>query len=66
MTPKGILELFDYYKINLEGKHVVVVGRSNLVGKPIAVECLKRNVTVSICHSKTKDLSFLLRMQIYL
>ena len=56
-TPKGILEILDYYKINLEGKHVVVVGRSILVGKPIALECLKRNATVTMCHSKTKDLA---------
>jgi methylenetetrahydrofolate dehydrogenase (NADP+)/methenyltetrahydrofolate cyclohydrolase len=55
-TPKGILELFDYYKIDLEGKHVVVVGRSELVGKPIMLECLKRNATVTMCHSKTKYL----------
>lgn len=57
-TPKGILEIFDYYKIDLTGKHVVVVGRSNLVGKPIMLECLKRNATCTICHSKTVDLSF--------
>ena len=56
-TPKGILEILDYYKINLEGKHVVIVGRSILVGKPIALECLKRNATVTMCHSKTKDLA---------
>lgn len=56
-TPKGILEIFDYYKINLEGKHVVVVGRSELVGMPIMVECIKRNATVTMCHSKTKDLA---------
>ncbi len=56
-TPMGIIEIFDYYKINLEGKHVVVVGRSNLVGKPIMIECLKRNATCTICHSKTKDLA---------
>lgn len=56
-TPKGIIEILDYYKINLEGKHVVIVGRSNLVGKPIAIECLKRNATVTMCHSKTKDLA---------
>jgi len=55
-TPKGIIELLDHYKINLEGKHVVIVGRSNLVGKPLMIECLKRNATVSICHSKTKNL----------
>ena len=55
-TPKGILELLDYYKIDLEGKHVVIVGRSELVGKPLMIECLKRNATVTVCHSKTKDL----------
>lgn len=56
-TPKGIIELLDYYKIDLEGKHVVVVGRSNLVSKPVMLECLKRNATISMCHSKTKNLS---------
>ena len=56
-TPKGILEIFDYYKIDLEGQHVVIVGRSNLVGKPLMVECIKRNATVTMCHSKTQDLA---------
>ena len=55
-TPLGVLELLDYYKINMEGKHVVIVGRSNLVGKPLMLECLKRNATVTMCHSKTDDL----------
>ena len=55
-TPKGILEIFDFYKIDLDGKNVVVVGRSNLVGKPIFLECLKRNATCTICHTKTKNL----------
>ena len=55
-TPKGILEIFDHYKIDLEGKHVVVVGRIDLVGKPIMLECINRNATVTMCHSKTKDL----------
>lgn len=55
-TTKGILELLDYYKIDLESKRVVVVGRSKLVGTPTYQECLKRNATVTICHSKTKDL----------
>ena len=55
-TPKGIIELLDYYKINLEGKHVVIVGRSNLVSKPLYIECLNRNATVTMCHSKTIDL----------
>ncbi len=55
-TPKGILEIFDHYKIELEGKHVVVVGRSLLVSKPIMLECIRRNATVTMCHSKTKNL----------
>ena len=57
-TPKGIIEILDFYKIKLEGKHVVVVGRSNLVGKSVMIECLNRNATCTICHSKTKDLSY--------
>lgn len=55
-TPKGIMEILKEYKIDLEGKHVVIVGRSNLVGKPLMLECLNKNATVTICHSKTKDL----------
>ena len=56
-TPKGILLLLDEYNINIDGKHVVVVGRSNLVGKPVAQMLLKRNATVTMCHSHTKNLS---------
>lgn len=56
-TPKGILLLLDEYGIELDGKHVVVVGRSNLVGKPVAQLLLKRNATVTMCHSHTKDLA---------
>lgn len=55
-TPKAIMEIFKEYKIDLEGKHVVIVGRSNLVGKPLMLECLNKNATVTMCHSKTKDL----------
>ena len=55
-TPQGILFLLDEYNIDLDGKHVVVVGRSNLVGKPMALMTLKRNATVTICHSHTKNL----------
>ena len=55
-TPKGILRIFDYYKIDLDSNHVVIVGRSNLVSKPIMMECVSRNATVTLCHSKTKDL----------
>ena len=55
-TPKGILLLLDEYGIDLDGKHVVVVGRSNLVGKPMSLMALRRNATVTICHSHTKNL----------
>jgi len=56
-TAKGIIEILNNYNIEISSKNVVVVGRSNLVGKPISRECLKRNATVTICHSKTNDLS---------
>lgn len=55
-TPYGIMKMFEAYNINLEGKDVVVIGRSNIVGKPSAQCCLNKNATVTICHSKTKDL----------
>ena len=55
-TPSGILEMFDYYKISLEGKNVVIINRSNLVGKPLYHLLLQNNATVTTCHSKTKDL----------
>lgn len=55
-TPKGIISMLDYYKIDLEGKHVVVVGRSSIVGKPVGLLCLHRNATLTICHSRTRDL----------
>lgn len=55
-TAKGIVELLDYYGIEIAGKNCVVVGRSNIVGKPVAALLLERDATVTICHSKTKDL----------
>ena len=55
-TAQGILELLDYYKIKIKGKRVVVVGRSLIVGKPVAMLLLNRDATVTICHSKTEDL----------
>ncbi|MCM1339581.1 MAG: bifunctional methylenetetrahydrofolate dehydrogenase/methenyltetrahydrofolate cyclohydrolase [Muribaculaceae bacterium] len=55
-TPKGILLLLDEYKIDIEGKHAVIVGRSNIVGKPLSQMFLNRNATVTVCHSKTKNL----------
>lgn len=60
-TPKGILLLLDEYNIELEGKHVVVVGRSNIVGKPMAIMMLNRNATVTVCHSRTKNLSEIIK-----
>lgn len=56
-TPEGIMRLLDAYNIPIEGKHAVVVGRSNIVGKPIAMLLLSKNATVTITHSRTQDLS---------
>ena len=56
-TPKGIMKLLEHEKVKIEGANAVVVGRSILVGKPIANLLLNANATVTICHSKTKDLS---------
>ena len=56
-TPKGILLLLDEYGIDLDGKHVVVVGRSNIVGKPMSMMAINRNATVTVCHSHTKNLA---------
>lgn len=56
-TPKGIIKLLDTYNIDVNGKSAVIVGRSNIVGKPVAVMLLNRNATVTICHSRTKNLS---------
>lgn len=60
-TPYGMMKLLDYYKIPLVGKHAVVVGRSNIVGKPMALLLLQRDCTVTICHSKTENLSEITR-----
>ena len=56
-TPAGIIQLLDYYEVKIEGKHAVILGRSNIVGKPISLLLLERNATVTICHSKTQHLS---------
>jgi len=56
-TPSGIMEIFDYHKIDLEGKNVVLINRSNLVGKPLYQLLLEKNATVLTCHSKTKNLT---------
>lgn len=55
-TAMGVIELLDYYNIDIAGKHCVIVGRSNIVGKPVAALMLERNATVTVCHSKTQNL----------
>ena len=56
-TPKGIIRLLEYYNIQPQGKHAVVIGRSNIVGRPVAQMLLNENATVTICHSKTANLA---------
>ena len=55
-TPFGIIKMLENYNIEIEGKRAVVVGRSNIVGKPVSMCLLNKNATVTVCHSKTKDL----------
>ncbi|MGN1194703.1 MAG: bifunctional methylenetetrahydrofolate dehydrogenase/methenyltetrahydrofolate cyclohydrolase FolD [Acutalibacteraceae bacterium] len=60
-TPAGVMELLAYYNIDLCGKNCVVIGRSNIVGKPMACLLLEKNATVTVCHSKTQNLSEICR-----
>ena len=60
-TPEGIIQLLDYYKVKIEGENAVILGRSNIVGKPISFLLLERNATVTICHSRTQNLSAITR-----
>ncbi|MDQ5843406.1 MAG: bifunctional 5,10-methylenetetrahydrofolate dehydrogenase/5,10-methenyltetrahydrofolate cyclohydrolase [Thermoproteota archaeon] len=60
-TPSGIMELLNYYRIDVSGMDIVIVNRSNLVGKPLLILLLERDATVTICHSKTKHLNEKLR-----
>jgi len=55
-TPYGVMKMLEYANISVEGKNAVIVGRSNIVGKPIALMLLQKSATVTVCHSKTKDL----------
>jgi methylenetetrahydrofolate dehydrogenase (NADP+)/methenyltetrahydrofolate cyclohydrolase len=55
-TPQGIMRMLEHYQIDIEGKHAVVVGRSPILGKPMAMMLLQKNATVTICHSRTKNL----------
>ncbi len=56
-TPAAILEIIDYYNIQVEGKHAVVIGRSPILGKPVSMMLLNRNATVTTCHSRTQNLA---------
>lgn len=56
-TPEAVMEMLDYYKIDLAGKKVTVVGRSMVVGKPLSMLLLKKNATITVCHTRTADLS---------
>ncbi|MFD2637402.1 bifunctional 5,10-methylenetetrahydrofolate dehydrogenase/5,10-methenyltetrahydrofolate cyclohydrolase [Piscibacillus salipiscarius] len=60
-TPLGIMKLLEYYQVDLSGKHAVVVGRSNIVGKPVGQLLLNQDATVTYCHSKTEQLSKITR-----
>jgi len=60
-TPAGIMRILKHYNIAVEGKHAVVVGRSPILGKPVAMMLLNANATVTICHSKTRDLPSVIR-----
>ena len=60
-TPKGIMRILEHYKIDIEGKHAVVVGRSAILGKPMAMMLLEANATVTICHSRTTNLPELIK-----
>ncbi|MFX1499599.1 MAG: bifunctional 5,10-methylenetetrahydrofolate dehydrogenase/5,10-methenyltetrahydrofolate cyclohydrolase [Promethearchaeota archaeon] len=60
-TPKGIIKLLEYYNVELKGKDAVILNRSNLVGKPLIFMLLKRNATVTICHTSTKDINEYIR-----
>lgn len=57
-TPKGVIRMLEFYEINVEGKEVVMVGHSNIVGKPLSIMLLNRNATVTTCHVHTEDLAF--------
>lgn len=60
-TPAGVIELLKHYQLDIAGKHAVVVGRSNIVGKPVSFLLLQENATVTVCHSKSVDLPALTR-----
>lgn len=60
-TPKGIMRILEYYKIELKGKNALIIGRSNIVGKPIAILLMQKHATITIAHSRTVDLAGIAR-----
>lgn len=60
-TPAGIMRLLDHYKISVEGKHAVIVGRSPILGKPLAMMLMNANATITVCHSRTQNLPEIVR-----
>ena len=60
-TVQGVIDLLDYYNVPIQGKNIVILGRSNIVGKPLALALLNRNATVTICHSKTENIKEITR-----
>ncbi len=60
-TPAGVIEMLDRYKIPIQGQRAVIVGRSNLVGRPVALLLMHRNATVTVCHSRTQDIAAVCR-----
>ena len=60
-TPQGIMRILEHYGVDIEGKHAVVVGRSPILGKPMAMMLLEKNATVTICHSRTADIGSITR-----
>ena len=60
-TPRAVMAILDYYQIPLDGKKAVVIGRSNVIGKPVSIMLLNKNATVTVCHSHTKDLAAITR-----
>lgn len=60
-TPRAVMAILDHYKIPIDGKKAVVIGRSNVIGKPVSLMLLSKNATVTICHSHTKDIASITR-----
>jgi methylenetetrahydrofolate dehydrogenase (NADP+)/methenyltetrahydrofolate cyclohydrolase len=60
-TPLGVMAILDHHQVELEGRHAVVIGRSNIVGKPVSILLQQRNATVTMCHSRTRDLDAMCR-----